>query len=142
MMSCTSFCEPKPIASPITPAPASSGAMFTPMSLSTISPATVTMVSSSVVRSIGSSVRRRAERAACASRASRARCSWMPPLAASQTNSASTSVVPMLPSAPTMRPPSAPLVNQATASMPQAWNSTTAATATMTAVSKAWAIGW
>ena len=35
--SCTSFCEPKPTAMPTTPAPASSGAMFTPNSLSTIS---------------------------------------------------------------------------------------------------------
>ena len=66
--SCTSFCEPKPIATPTMPAPASSGPMFTPISDSTIMPATITMVISSVVRSSGSSVRSRAERAACASR--------------------------------------------------------------------------
>ena len=32
MRSCTSFCEPKPIATPTMPAPASSGPMFTPIS--------------------------------------------------------------------------------------------------------------
>ena len=69
----TSVCEPKPIATPTMPAPASSGPMFTPISDSTIMPATITMVIDSVVRSSGSSVRSRAERAACASRASRAR---------------------------------------------------------------------
>ena len=42
--SCTSFCEPKPIATPTMPAPASSGPMFTPISDSTIMPATTTMV--------------------------------------------------------------------------------------------------
>ena len=41
MRSCTSFCEPKPIAMPTMPAPASSGATLTPISLSAVSPTTV-----------------------------------------------------------------------------------------------------
>ena len=59
--SCTSFCEPKPIATPTMPAPASSGAMLMPISLRIIRPATMAMVISSVVRSSGSSVRKRAD---------------------------------------------------------------------------------
>ncbi len=73
MRSCTSFCEPKPIATPTIPAPASSGAVFTPISLKTISTTITRMVMSSVVRNNGSNVRSRAERANCASFASLAR---------------------------------------------------------------------
>ena len=71
--SCTSFCDPKPIATPTMPAPASSGAMLMPISLRIISPATTAIVISSVVRSSGSSVRRRADLASWASRCSRSR---------------------------------------------------------------------
>ena len=58
--SCTSFCEPKPIATPMMPAPASSGAMLMPISDSTIMPATTTMVITRADRISGSSVRNRA----------------------------------------------------------------------------------
>jgi len=100
------------------------------------------MLTSRVVRSIGSRVRRRAERAAWASRASRARCSWKAELEASHTASESASVTPMLPSAPTIRPPSAPVPNQASESSPQAWNSAMQASAVMSTVSRAWPTGW
>ncbi len=53
MRSCTSFCEPKPIAMPTIPAPANSGATLTPISLSAVSPTTATITQNSTVRSIG-----------------------------------------------------------------------------------------
>ena len=61
----TSFWDPKPTATPTMPAPASSGPMLRPISDSTIMPPTIRMVISSEVRSSGSSVRKRAHRAAC-----------------------------------------------------------------------------
>ena len=60
MMSCTSFCAPKPIARPSTPAPASSGAMSTPISDRTSIRATVAITTVAALRSSASSVRARA----------------------------------------------------------------------------------
>jgi hypothetical protein len=58
-MSRTSACEPKLIASPMTPAPASSGAMFTPSCDSATSTAITMIVMPSRMRSTGSTVVRR-----------------------------------------------------------------------------------
>ena len=65
------------------------------------------MVISSVVRSSGSRVRSRADFASCASRCSRSRCCWMPPLIASQAANASTMVTSSVPLADRIRSPSA-----------------------------------
>jgi hypothetical protein len=53
MRSWTSFCEPKPMAMPTMPAPASNGATLTPISLSAVRPTTVMITPNSAVRSIG-----------------------------------------------------------------------------------------
>ena len=93
MTSRTNVCEPKPRATPITPAPASSGATFTPISASTLSVMKMVTTKPSTVRSMGSSVRTRAERAVAALAESRWRWRAMAALAASHTKSASSSVM-------------------------------------------------
>ena len=62
----TSFCDPKPIATPTMPAPASSGPISTPIWLSTVKPVKTRMVMNKLLRSSGSRVRSRADRATCA----------------------------------------------------------------------------
>ena len=59
-MSFTSVCEPKEIARPSAPAPASSGAIFTPISESTIIIVMVLMMTASALRNRVSNVRARA----------------------------------------------------------------------------------
>ncbi|MNY77957.1 hypothetical protein D3C86_2180270 [compost metagenome] len=59
----TSVCEPKPIATPKTPAPAISGPISTPRPESTISTATIAMKAARKLRRIGSNVIRRVLRA-------------------------------------------------------------------------------
>ena len=103
----------------MTPAPASNGAILTPISLSTISPATRHTVTSRVVRSIGSKVRNRADRDTWASRASRARCRSIAALASSHTAKANTKVIKIDADAASARPPKAPGANQAKLSSPQ-----------------------
>ena len=60
MMSCTSFWAPKPMASPSTPAPASSGPMFTPISDRISMAARMASVIMKALRSNARSVRSRA----------------------------------------------------------------------------------
>ncbi|MNP13017.1 hypothetical protein D3C76_1052800 [compost metagenome] len=60
MMSFTSVWEPKEIASPSAPAPASSGAIFTPISDSTIMMVMVLITTASALRNSVNSVRARA----------------------------------------------------------------------------------
>ena len=59
MMSLTSVCAPKPIATPKMPAPAMSGPISTPRPDRTVSTATTPMKTASALRKIGSSVRSR-----------------------------------------------------------------------------------
>jgi hypothetical protein len=91
---------------PTTPAPAIRGATFTPISVSTFSATKTMMVPDSRVRSIGSSVRTRALRAACASRDSFVRWRWMAALVSSQTAVATTMVSVIDTSEPSSRAPS------------------------------------
>ena len=61
MMSCTSFCAPKPTARPTTPAPASKGAMFTPMAERVSMAVITTTTTVKALRSSDRSVEVRAE---------------------------------------------------------------------------------
>ena len=96
---------------------------MTPISLSTFSTRKIRITIISAVRIIGSRVRTRAERAAWPSR--EALVSWraMALFATSHTRMATSALTPMEPSAPRMREPSRPWVNQAKAPMPQASSS-------------------
>ena len=60
MTSCTNFCEPKPMAMPMTPAPASSGVISMPICDSTIKPTITNKMTLTKVRINGKSVRARA----------------------------------------------------------------------------------
>ncbi|MCY1303474.1 hypothetical protein D9M70_531850 [compost metagenome] len=65
MTSLTSDCDPKPIATPNTPAPAISGPISTPRPERTISTATTAMKTARKLRRIGNRVIRRELRACC-----------------------------------------------------------------------------
>ncbi len=62
MMSRTKVCDPKPIASPTTPAPASNGVMLMPIRSSTISATMTPTLTRAALRASGSRVRMRAVR--------------------------------------------------------------------------------
>ncbi len=133
MMSRTSVCEPKPMASPITPAPASSGAMFTPICASVVSPTTTASTTPSAVRASGSSVRTRAERAAAPSFGRAARLRWIAAFASSHSTSATVTVMAMEVTEATRREPGRPSRKKAKAGSPQLCSASTTAKATMIA---------
>lgn len=128
MKSCTSFCEPKPSATPKMLAPASSGPMFTPSSLRPVSTTTSAIITNSSERSIGSSVRSRAARTRLPSRVQRCRRRSIAMFAASQTTSATIAAIAIVTSADARRWPMVPVPNARKTGTPQICSNSTRVT--------------
>ena len=115
------------MARPTTPAPASSGATFSPSWDSAFSTTKTRMNMPSTVRSIGSRVRTRALRAAWLSRAAASAGAGWPNWPLSHTTSARTRVQRMLNSVCSRRLPSVPSANHSSEWSPQVSSSSTTA---------------
>ncbi len=120
MKSWTSFCEPKPSATPMMLAPASSGVVLMPISLRAVMPTISRITIINPVRSIGSNVRSRAARISSPLSLQRAMRRSSAALVSCQTTSARITATTMVIAALARLRPIVPAANQPIASKPQA----------------------
>ena len=132
MTSLTSVCEPNPTARPTTPAPASSGPIFTPISDSTIKPTIVETTTSRALRNRGSRVFARALSSTSPS-SLRAKYRSMTDETISQNTTAMTITNRLETALPTMRRPVS-VLTQANESTPHASSIANTATVAIIAV--------